>query len=117
MNNWPPNQPQQPRQPQRPWQQGNIQPQWQQQSPQQPYYQQTGSWGPMNPQPPRKKRRWGMILGITGGVGLLALLLTGLLWPGWMLSHGDDEEEVEAMRKVVERYYNIGKTPKDSEKH
>jgi hypothetical protein len=34
-----------------------------------------------------------------------------------VVSHGDDEEEVEAMRKVVERYYNIGKTPKDSEKH
>ena len=101
-NNWPPNQPQQPRQPQRPWQQGNIQPQWQQQSPQQPYYQQTDSWGPMNPQPPRKKRRWGMILGITGGVGLLALLLTGLLWPGWMLGHGDDEESTSFVDNFTE---------------
>ena len=26
-----------------------------------------------------------------------------------VVSHGDDEEEVEAMRKVVERYYNINK--------
>ncbi len=34
-----------------------------------------------------------------------------------VVSHGDDEEEVDAMREVVERYYNIGKTPKDSEKH